>query len=233
MKRLAYYLFIIPLCLLSVLTVIYLFSKDEPLCSLKNIKIKGASQLTDGEIMRRAYPFLKESIFKTEVDKVKDAVLAHPFVKEVSIKRLYPFSLVIEVKEKVASALWVSQAGDIQVLDENGVPFRELSKEDTRNMFVVHAKDQASAKSVFNQVNGWISEGAIKKDSISEVVYNEGSITLINLAEGVEIILGKEDQKARLKRAAQVLEDVRKRGLRIRCIDARFDKGAIIKERKG
>jgi len=233
MKRIAYYLFIVPLCLLSVLTVIYLFSKDEPLFSLKNIKIKGASQLTDGEIMRRAYPFLKESIFKTEVDKVKDAVLAHPFVKEVSIKRLYPFSLVIEVKEKVASALWVSQAGDIQVLDENGVPFRELSKEDTRNMFVVHAKDQASAKSVFNQVNGWIREGAIKKDSISEVVYNEGSITLINLAEGVEIILGKEDQKARLKRATQVLEDVRKRGLRIRCIDARFDKGAIIKERKG
>ena len=233
MKRIAYYLFIVPLCLLSVLTVIYLFSKDEPLFSLKNIKIKGASQLTDGEIMRRAYPFLKESIFKTEVDKVKDAVLAHPFVKEVSIKRLYPFSLVIEVKEKVASALWVSQAGDIQVLDENGVPFRELSKEDTRNMFVVHAKDQASAKSVFNQVNGWIREGAIKKDSISEVVYNEGSITLINLADGVEIILGKEDQKARLKRASQVLEDVRKRGLRIRCIDARFDKGAIIKERKG
>jgi cell division protein FtsQ len=233
MKRIAYYLFIIPLCLLSVLTVIYLFSKDEPLFSLKNIRIKGASQLTDGEIMRRAYPFLKESIFKTEVDKVKDAVLAHPFVREVSIKRLYPFSLVIEVKEKVASALWVGQAGDIQVLDENGVPFRELSREDTRNMFVVHAKDQASAKSVFNQVNGWIREGAIKKDSISEVVYNEGSITLINLADGVEIILGKEDQKARLKRASQVLEDVRKRGLRIRCIDARFDKGAIIKERKG
>ena len=69
---------------------------------LKNIKIKGASQLTDGEVMRRAYPFLKESIFKTEVAKVKEAVLAHPFVKEVSIKRLYPFPLVIEVKEKVA-----------------------------------------------------------------------------------------------------------------------------------
>ena len=90
MKRLAFYLFIIPLCLLSVLTVAYLFSKDEPLFSLKNIKIKGAAQLTDGEIMRRAYPFLKESIFQTQVDKVKEAVLAHPFVREVSIKRLYP-----------------------------------------------------------------------------------------------------------------------------------------------
>jgi len=233
MKRIAYYLFVIPLCLLSVLTVIYLFSKNEPLFSLKNVRIRGVSQLTDGEIMRRAYPFLKESIFATEVDKMKDAVLSHPFVRDVSIKRLYPFSLVIEVREKRASALWVNPAGSIQVLDENGVPFRELGREDTKSMFVIHANEQAEAKSTFTKVDGWIRDGIVRREAISEVINNEGSITLVNLGDGVEIILGTEDQKARLKRATQVLEDVRKRGLRIRCIDARFDKGAIIKERKG
>jgi cell division protein FtsQ len=232
-KRLAFYLFIIPLCMLSVLTVAYLFSKNEPLFLLKNIKIRGASQLTDGEIMQRAYPFLKESIFKTQVDKVKEAVLAHPFVREVSIKRLYPFSLVIEVKEKVASALWVGPAGNVQVLDETGTAFRALSKENTKHLFVIQAKDQAAAKSAFNQAIGWMTDRSIKKDSISEVIDTDGSITLVYLGDGVEIILGKEDQTARLKRATAVLEDVRKRGLFIRCIDARFDKGAIIKERKG
>ena len=233
MKRLARYLFIIPLCLLSVLTIAYLFSKDEPLFSLKNIKIRGAAHLTDGEIMRRAYPFLKESIFKTEVDKIKETVLAHPFVKDVSIKRLYPFSLVIEVKEKVASALWVNPAGDVAVLDEAGTPFRPLAREDTKHLFVIQAKDQAAARSVFNQVNAWMADKSIKGDSISEVIDTDGSITLVYLGDGVEVILGKEDQKARLKRATAVLEDVRRRGLFIRCIDARFDKGAIIKERKG
>jgi cell division protein FtsQ len=233
MKRLARYLFIIPLCLLSVLTVAYLFSKNEPLFSLKNIKIRGAAQLTDGEIMRRAYPFLKESIFKTEVDRIKETVLAHPFVKEVSIKRLYPFSLVIEVKEKVASALWVSPTGDVQVLDETGTPFRPLTREDTKHLFVIQAKDQAAVRSVFNQVNAWMADKSIKRDSLSEVIDTDGSITLVYLGDGVEVILGKEDQKARLKRATAVLEDVRRRGLFIRCIDARFDKGAIIRERKG
>ncbi len=233
MKRLAFYLFIIPVCLLSVLTVAYLFSKDEPLFSLKNVKIKGASQLSDGEIMKRAYPFLKESIFGLQVEKVKEAVLAHPFVREVSIKRLYPFSLVIEVKEKVASALWVAPTGDIQVLDETGTVFRALSKEDTRGLFVIHAKDQAAARSVFNQVNAWMADKSVRRESISEVIDTDGSVTLVYAGDGVEIILGKEDQKARLKRATAVLEDVRKRGLFIRCIDARFDKGAIIKERKG
>jgi len=233
MKRLALYLFIVPLCLLSVLTVAYLFSKDEPLFSLKNIRIRGAAQLTDAEIMRRAYPFLRESIFKTQVNKVKEAVLAHPFVKEVSIKRLYPFSLVIEVKEKVASALWVDPAGDVRVLDETGTPFRALSKEDTKQLFVIQAKDEAAARSVFNQVSAWMADKSLERGSISEVIDTDGSITLIYLGDGVEVILGKEDQEARLKRAMAVLEDVHKRGLFIRCIDARFDKGAIIKERKG
>jgi len=233
LKRLAFYLFIIPLCLLSLLSVAYLFSKNEPLFLLKNIKIRGATQLTDGEIMQRAYPFLKESIFKTQVDKVKEAVLAHPFVREVSIKRLFPFSLVIEVKEKVASALWVGPTGDIQVLDETGTAFRALAKEETKHLFVVHAKDQAAARSVFNHVNAWVADKTMKKDSISEVIDTDGSITIVYAGDGVEVILGKEDQEARLKRATAVLEDVRRRGLFIRFIDARFDKGAIIKERKG
>jgi cell division protein FtsQ len=233
MKRLAYYLFIVPLCLLSVLTVVYLLSKEEPLFSLKNIKIRGASQLTDGEIIRRAYPFLKESIFSTKVDKVKEAVLTHPFVKDVSIKRLYPFSLMIEVKEKVTSALWVSPTGDIRVLDETGTPFRPLTREDTTHLFVIQAKDQATAKRVFALVDAWLADKAIRRDSISEVIDTDGSITLVYLDDGVEVILGKEDQSARLKRAAAVLKDVHRRGLFIRCIDARFDKGAIIKERKG
>jgi cell division septal protein FtsQ len=64
-------------------------------------------------------------------------------------------------------------------------------------------------------------------------MYNEGNITLFSLNDGVEIILGKEERPERLKRAVAVLEDAKKRGLLIRCIDARFENGAIIKERKG
>jgi cell division septal protein FtsQ len=58
-------------------------------------------------------------------------------------------------------------------------------------------------------------------------------VTIFGVEDGVEIILGKDDQEGRLKRAIAVLDDARKRGLLIKCIDARFEKGAIIQERKG
>jgi len=154
-------------------------------------------------------------------------------VREVRVKRAYPFSVVIDVKEKVPSALWVKNDGDVFVLDESGEPYRKIGKGDIKGLFIINTKEKADAASIFREVNTWSVEGVMKKDKLSEVGYNEGNITLFGVDDGVEIILGKEDQKKRLKRAVAVLDDAKKRGLLIKCIDARFEKGAIIQERKG
>ncbi|MBP1745396.1 MAG: cell division protein FtsQ [Deltaproteobacteria bacterium] len=235
MKKSLYTLFLIPLCVISMLTIIYIFAKDEPLFFLKNVKVNGIQQLKDNDIMGRAAPFLSDSLFKIDISKMKEAIVSHPFIKEVRIKRVYPFSLVIDVDEKKASALWVDGEGQLHVLDENGDPFRGFSKEDTKGLIVINAKNKNGAKSVYGLIHEWFKEGIIKRESLSDVAYNEGSITIYGCGcdDGVEIILGKEDQKGRLKKAVAVLEDAKQRGFLIKCIDARFEKGAIIKERQG
>ncbi|OPY81257.1 MAG: cell division protein FtsQ [Syntrophorhabdus sp. PtaU1.Bin058] len=233
MKRTLYILFLAPLCILSILTIAYLFSKDEPLFFLKNVKVSGVSQLSERDIMGRITPYLKDSLLRIDIGKIKEAIAAHPFVREVRVKRAYPFSVVIDVKEKVPSALWVKDNGDVLVLDESGEPYRKMGKGDIKGLFIINTKDEADAASIFRQVNTWSKEGVMKKDNLSEVAYNEGNVTLFGIDDGVEIILGKEEQKKRLKRAVAVLEDAKKRGLLIKCIDARFEKGAIIQERKG
>jgi cell division protein FtsQ len=164
---------------------------------------------------------------------MQEAIISHPFVREVRIKRIYPFSIIIDVKEKKPSALWVNTGGEVNVLDENGEPYRQLARSDIRDMFIINAKEKTDVKSLYKEVNAWFTEGVIKKDAVSEVAYNNGNITIFGMGDGVEIILGKEDQKERLKRAVAVLEDAKKRGLLIKCIDARFERGAIIQERKG
>jgi cell division protein FtsQ len=235
MKKSLYTLFLIPLCVISMLTIIYIFAKDEPLFFLKNVKVNGIQQLKDNDIMGRAAPFLSDSLFKIDISKMKEAIVSHPFVKEVRIKRVYPFSLVIDVDEKMASALWVDGEGQLHVLDENGDPFRGFSKEDTKGLIVINAKNKSGAKSVYGLIHEWFKEGIIKRESLSDVAYSEGNITIYGCGcdDGVEIILGKEDQKGRLKKAVAVLEDAKQRGFLIKCIDARFEKGAIIKERQG
>jgi cell division protein FtsQ len=232
MKRHIYLLFLIPVCLLSMLTLIYLVSKKEPLFALKNIKIKGMSQLTEGEIIKKINPFLQESFFGTDVAKVKETILSHPFVREVRVKRTFPFALVIDVKEKVPSALWVEPSGEIMVLDETGVGYRGIMR-GIQGLLVINAPEPGQAQSLLREINRWVREGLIQKEWLSEVLYRDGNVTLFSAEEGVEVILGKEDQKERVRRALAVLDDAKKRGVLIRCIDARFEKGAIIKEGNG
>jgi cell division protein FtsQ len=233
MKKALYMLFIVPVGILSMLSIIYLASKKEPLFFLQNVKINGTSQLNDKEIMGKVSPYLKESLLRIDVTKMKDTIAANPLVKEVRIKRIYPFSIVIDVKEKIPSAIWVNQEGDPYVLDEYGDPYRKLSKGESRGLYIINAREKSDVKSLFKEVNGWVAEGILKKEIISEVVYREGSVTIYGYEDPIEIVLGKEEQKSRLKRAVAVLEDAKKRGLIIKCIDARFEKGAIIQERKG
>ncbi len=57
MKKSLYTLFLI-LCIISMLSIVYIFAKDEPLFFLKNIKVKGIQQLKDHDITGRAAPFL-------------------------------------------------------------------------------------------------------------------------------------------------------------------------------
>ncbi|MEN6616010.1 MAG: cell division protein FtsQ/DivIB, partial [Syntrophorhabdus sp.] len=123
--------------------------------------------------------------------------------------------------------------GSVLVLDEEGESYRFLGKDDVKGLYIITAREKTDAKSVFNEINGLVAEGILKKGQLSEAIYRNGDLTLYGLDDGVEIVLGREDHKTRLKRALAVLKDAGKRGLVIKCIDARFEKGAIIQEKKG
>jgi cell division protein FtsQ len=231
MKRIRLLSFVIPVCLLLVVTGIFLFSRKEPIFLLKSIKIKGTSQLTESEVLRRIYPILKESIFKIDMDKVRQTIANHPFVKDVRVKRVFPFSILLDIKERIPSAIWIGLKGDLNVLDEDGQSYRGLEKGDAKGLVLITAPEKGDARSIFSQVSSWDRQGIMRKEAISEIAYDKGNMTLFSLDDGIEIVLGKEDQSRRLKRALAVLEDAKKRGLIIRCIDARFESGAIVKER--
>jgi cell division septal protein FtsQ len=59
MKKILSMCFIIPVCILSMFTLVYILSKEEPFFFIKNIRINGNEQLKDGDIMGRITPYLK------------------------------------------------------------------------------------------------------------------------------------------------------------------------------
>ena len=212
----------------------YLFSMDEPLFFAKHIRINGTDPETDKEILARVTPFLKANLFKIDAAKMKEAVVSHPFVKEVNIKRVFPFSLIIDVKEKKASALWVNGDGAVQVLDETGAPFRGLKKGDEKNMFLINARGQRGSEEYLQGDQRLDhARGSSRRTRCPRYPIATGMLPSSALTTVWRLSWERKTRIRGSKRAVAVFEDARKRGLLIKCIDARFEKGAIIQERKG
>jgi len=121
------------------------------------------------------------------------------------------------------------------VLDEQGTaPFRTLARGDVQGLFLIDAKEAPEVKTAFDQVNRWDAEGINQ-----EGIHLGGPLPGRQYHAGRRLTAASRSSWARRTRGRgssgqrRVLEDAKRRGLLIRCIDARFEKGAIVKERKG
>jgi cell division septal protein FtsQ len=90
MKRFVYIMVLTPVSVLSILTMVYLFKLDEPLVFIKSVKVTGLKQVEYKDLMQRVSPYLRESIFRVDVSRIRKGIIAHPFIKDVRIKKVYP-----------------------------------------------------------------------------------------------------------------------------------------------
>ena len=121
--------FLVPLCVLSTFTLIYIvFHGRAALLSEERADQRRLPAEGEGHNGQDIATTSGRACSRWTRLKLKEAIGSHPFIREVSIKRVYPFSIVIDVKEKKPSALWVDGDGNIRVLDETGTPYRGLAK---------------------------------------------------------------------------------------------------------
>jgi len=216
---------------ISFAIIFNFLSHREPIFSLKAIKITGLKEASEKEIMATLSPYIGTNILTVNTEGIKKAILSHPHIKDVRVKRVYPFYLYVEIVERKPYALWVKEDGSLRVVDEDGFSYRGMLKNEDGSMFLIHAANEKDVKEALTILNKWFAEGLISRDFVSEIDYKDGGIRLIS-SENVEIILGKEEFEKRIKKAKAVLNDAKRKGLLIRSIDARFEKGAIIREKR-
>lgn len=232
MKRVMRLLYILPLSLFSILTILFFASLKGPVFTLREIKVEGVKSIREKEIMEAISPFINRELFGIDEEQIRKILALNPFVKDVKVKKLYPFSLIIDIEEKRSSALWVRPEGDVMILDEEGRPYSNLRNGDVNGLVLINASNEKEAKEVFEKIDHWIKQGIIRKEDIMEVSYTNGEITVF-YREDTEIFLGKKDFEKRLQNAISIYEDARKRGLILRYIDANFDeKLEITREKK-
>ena len=86
---------------------------------LETITISGLSSLDERTVLSAAGITPRDSVLFTDVDLVRDRLLALPVVKDVAVRKYYPSALSIGIVERDAYALW-QYDGRLSVISADG-----------------------------------------------------------------------------------------------------------------
>jgi cell division protein FtsQ len=99
--------------------------------------LDGLNTMTDAEILKAAGITGREAVPFLDVEEIRARLEALPLVKAASVRKFYPHTLQIEIKEREPFAIWQNQ-GELAVIAGDGTAiFRQISDKFAHLPFVV------------------------------------------------------------------------------------------------
>ncbi len=173
-----------------------------------------------------------KGFFDIDVDAIKKRVEEMPWVKQVSVQRVWPDTLVIEVVEHTPIAYW----GNSGLVSNTGEVFRPLKKtypKDLPRFLVTKGHDgsvteKAAIKSLryFSDASDMFSTINLK---VKKVKFDARQALTLSLDNGVELNLGRQNKLYRLQRFVQIYAPLRERMSLIERVDMRYTNGFSVK----
>src|SRR5688500_9818634 len=107
----------------------YRFVTTSERFAIATIEVQGAARLSPDAI-REALPAKPgDNIFVTDLDDLTRAVRKSPWVRTAHAHRVLPDTIVLEIREHVATAV-VQMRGELYLVDEHGQPFKRATAEE-------------------------------------------------------------------------------------------------------
>lgn len=93
---------------------------------IKAVTISGTRELNEAEVLAAAGIGPRNSLLFLDVGDVRDRLRAVPLVKDVSVAKLFPNRLLIEIEERQPTALWQLD-GAVHLVAADGTPIDDLT----------------------------------------------------------------------------------------------------------
>jgi cell division protein FtsQ len=168
---------------------------------VKYVRTGGVFQyLTKDEIKNTLLPLVQGGFLATDMQAVHDAVAKLPWVDNVEVKRVWPDAIDIRVGEKTAFARW----GENSLITERGVIFSPRNV-DQFLMLPKVSGPQLQEQKVLEIMKGVTTALEDQALILTEFAINNRGAWKIKLANGMEILLGREDQLKKLQRFLKTL----------------------------
>lgn len=179
----------------------YRFVTTSDRFAIASIEIEGASRLSPDAIRAALPAKAGDNIFTSDLDDITKTLRKDPWIRSAHAHRMLPDTIVVEIRERVATAL-VQLQGELYLVDETGHPFKRADLDEAVELPIVTGLSvRDTGELVLNALDvlrRWRQNPL--RPEISEIhVDAHHAITLRTYDRGVAIQLGAmRDLDARL-----------------------------------
>lgn len=168
--------------------------KDPQRFPIREVRIEGdLVHLSESDFRARLAGVANQGLFSIDVHALREQLLADPWVREVSIRRVWPHTLMIRVTEQVAVARW----NDGEAVNPSGETF-DPPDADLDPALPKLSGPPGSVSVVVETVRAvdlWFDAIGLAQTSIRLTDQGEWQI---RLATGQTLVLGQQDLNQRL-----------------------------------
>ena len=167
---------------------------------LRTLRVQGQLQRVDeAQLRATVLPFAQRGFFAVPLDRIRDAVAVLPWVEHADVRKHWPDVLVVAISEHRPFARW----GEQQLLSEHGRLFPVGRLQPPPGLPLLDGPEGRVPEVValYNQAR----ERLATAGGVRGVALDKRGSWSIALADGTEVVLGRNDPESRLERFAPLL----------------------------
>jgi cell division protein FtsQ len=197
---------------------------------IKYVRTEGVFQyLSKDDIKTVLKPLVKTGFFDANVQSIQVAVSTLPWVESVTVKRVWSDAIDIKVRERKPFVRW----GEKSLISDQGVVFTPKSIVPFEDLLMVIGPDQQHAK-VLEIMKGVKTALADQSLELVEFSINNRWAWKMKLANGLEILLGRNEQLKKLQRFLKTLTVLQQEQIdAMEVVDLRYPNGYAVSWKAG
>lgn len=194
---------------------------------LRQVRVEGELRnLTEVDLQPLAHAYLGQNFFVASLDELRVALAADPWVEEVAVRRGWPDTVAIRLRERTAFGYWGEHG---EMVDVNGRRFRPAALRQPGpwpRLVGPEGREKALIK-VWREIRAQLDPVGL---TLVKLAQDERRAWWLTFDGGLEAYLGREQFKERLQRLAQVYPRVlAAQADRIAVVDLRYGNGFAVR----
>ncbi len=213
------------LCVATAFAALWVKAMDPQTLPIKQVQLEAPfNKVSKEKLYEVVQPNAGGGFFNVDVDAVTAAVEALPWVEFAAVRRVWPDSLNVSVRERIALARWQDQAlvsmhGELFFPDAETFPGDLIELRGPKSTVAQMAQQFKAFKETLD---------GSELDMVS-IRLTPRRAWSVQLANGATVVLGRNEVNARLQRFVEFYPRVSAQMMGVQHVDMRYTNGFAVK----